>query len=53
MEPLLEVSGLEKRLGTLHLNQISFRVEPGHIAGLVGVNGARENHFTPHHPESV
>ena len=40
MEPLLEVSGLEKRLGTLHLNQISFRVEPGHIAGLVGVNGA-------------
>lgn len=39
MEPLLEVSGLEKRLGTLHLNQISFRVEPGHIAGLVGVNG--------------
>lgn len=40
MEPLLGVSGLEKRLGTLHLNQISFRVEPGHIAGLVGVNGA-------------
>lgn len=40
MTPLLEVSHLDKQIGTLHLQDISFTLEPGYIFGLIGRNGA-------------
>lgn len=40
MTPLLEVSHLDKQIGSLHLQDISFTLEPGYIFGLIGRNGA-------------
>ena len=40
MKPLLEISHLDKQIGTLHLQDISFTLEPGYIFGLIGRNGA-------------
>lgn len=40
MRPLLEISHLDKQIGTLHLADISFTLEPGYIFGLIGCNGA-------------
>lgn len=40
MRPLLEVTRLNKQIGTLHLQDISFTLEPGYIFGLIGRNGA-------------
>lgn len=40
MKPLLEINHLEKQIGTLHLQDISFVLEPGYICGLIGLNGA-------------
>ena len=40
MKPLLEVTRLNKQIGTLHLQDISFTLEPGYIFGLIGRNGA-------------
>lgn len=40
MKPLLEVSHLDKQIGTLHLQDISFALEPGYIFGLIGRNGS-------------
>ena len=40
MTPLLEVSHLDKQIGSLHLQDISFALEPGYIFGLIGRNGA-------------
>lgn len=40
MKPLLEVSHLEKQIGSLHLQDISFRLDPGYIFGLIGRNGS-------------
>ncbi len=40
MKPLLEISHLDKQIGTLHLQDISFSLEPGYIFGLIGRNGS-------------
>ena len=40
MKPLLEISHLDKQIGVLHLQDISFSLEPGYIFGLIGRNGA-------------
>lgn len=40
MKPLLEISHLDKQIGVLHLQDISFTLEPGYIFGLIGRNGA-------------
>ena len=40
MKPLLEISHLDKQIGTLHLQDISFTLEPGYIFGLIGRNGS-------------
>lgn len=40
MTPLLKIDNLEKRIGTLHLENISLTLEPGYIFGLIGRNGA-------------
>ena len=40
MKPLLEISHLDKQIGALHLQDISFSLEPGYIFGLIGRNGA-------------
>ena len=40
MKPLLEISHLDKQIGTLHLQDISITLEPGYIFGLIGRNGA-------------
>lgn len=40
MTPLLEISHLDKQIGMLHLQDISFTLEPGYIFGLIGRNGA-------------
>ena len=40
MTPLLEVSHLGKQIGSLHLQDISFTLEPGYIFGLIGRNRA-------------
>ena len=40
MKPLLEISHLDKQIGALHLQDISFTLEPGYIFGLIGRNGA-------------
>ena len=40
MTPLLEVSHLDKQIGALHLQDISFTLDPGYIFGLIGRNGA-------------
>lgn len=38
--PLLEVEGLTKHYPSFSLEDVSFRVEPGRITGLIGRNGA-------------
>lgn len=40
MKPLLEISHLDKQIGSLHLQDISFTLEPGYIFGLIGRNGS-------------
>ena len=40
MKPLLKISHLDKQIGTLHLQDISFTLEPGYIFGLIGRNGS-------------
>ena len=40
MKPLLEISHLDKQIGPLHLQDISFSLEPGYIFGLIGRNGS-------------
>ena len=40
MKPLLEISHLDKQIGALHLQDISFSLEPGYIFGLIGRNGS-------------
>lgn len=40
MTPLLKIENLEKRIGSLHLENISLTLEPGYIFGLIGRNGA-------------
>ena len=40
MKPLLEISHLDKQIGVLHLQDISFSLEPGYIFGLIGRNGS-------------
>ena len=40
MKPLLEISHLDKQIGTLHLQDTSFSLEPGYIFGLIGRNGS-------------
>ena len=40
MTPLLKIENLEKRIGSLHLENISLILEPGYIFGLIGRNGA-------------
>ncbi|MDE5700378.1 MAG: ATP-binding cassette domain-containing protein [Lachnospiraceae bacterium] len=37
---LLQADHLTKKLGSFHLNNISFTLPPGYICGLVGQNGA-------------
>ena len=39
MNYLLDVQHLDKTLGTFHLHDISFHLEPGYITGLIGQNG--------------
>lgn len=44
---LLEVSGLSKSFGPLKaVNNASFVIRQGQVVGLIGSNGARQNH--PH-----
>ena len=44
--PLLSVQGLTKRfVGVVALDQVSFSVTPGSIAGLIGPNGAGKSTF--------
>ena len=40
MTPLLKIENLEKRIGSLHLENITLTLEPGYIFGLIGRNGA-------------
>jgi ABC-2 type transport system ATP-binding protein len=40
MEAVLELAGVGKSWGTFALRDVSFRVPPGYITGLVGPNGA-------------
>lgn len=37
---MLKLTNISKRLGTFHLEQISFELPPGYIMGLIGLNGA-------------
>lgn len=40
MDALMELDKLEKKIGSLHLNDINLKIEPGYIIGLLGVNGS-------------
>lgn len=40
MAALMELYGLEKNIGNLHLNHINIKIEPGYVIGLLGVNGS-------------
>ena len=44
MEPILTVKNLSKAFGgLLALKDISIKVDPGQIVGIIGPNGAGEN----------
>ena len=46
--PAIEIRGLKKRYGSLDaVRGISFEVERGEIFGLIGADGAGENHYVP------
>ena len=40
MKPLLKISHPDKQIGALHLQDVSFTLEPGYIFGLIGRNGS-------------
>ena len=53
MKPLLEVSHLDKQIGTLHLQDISFTLEPGIYLRTDRAQRIWQDFPAPHDPESV